>query len=273
MKLLYIILSSINMLNFAKSIINTKYLITNKNGGSYCEKNSLVFMNTNKFFKDKKLISISPAGYYGFYTMGICSYIKENYNTSEYIFSGASAGAWNSLYMTLKTDPKFMSSILVKNEIYKNKNICQIENEIKNTILQYYRTKDFDLDRLFIGLTTLGKTNIYTDFENLEDAIDCCIASSHIPFITGHVFHHYKNKCVFDGGFSNYPYLNTNKRELHISPNIWNQNENLRFNLFKKDFFNFENLYDKGYEDTHKYGKEMLDNIFSEQKIKEENII
>jgi hypothetical protein len=140
-----------------------------------------------------------------------------------------------------------------------------IENEMKNTILQYYRTKDFDLDRLFIGLTTFGQTNIYTDFENLEDAIDCCIASSHIPFITGQILHHYKNKCVFDGGFGTHPYINTNKVELHISPNIWNQNEKIKFNMLKKDFFNLENLFDKGYEDTREYGKEKLDRIFGKQ--------
>jgi hypothetical protein len=273
MKLLSFItflLSITNIFQFVEPIIkpiikpvinklNKKFLITNKDGASYCEKNSLVFMNSNNFFKDKKIISISPAGYYGFYLMGVCTYIKENYNTSKYIFSGASAGAWNSLYMTLKTDPTFMKDILVKNEVYQNKNVYQIEQEIKKNISQYYTTRDFDLDRLFIGVTTFGQTNIYTDFENLEDAIDCCIASSHIPFITGSLLYQYKNKCTFDGGFSEYPYLDTNQIALHITPNIWNQNEKFDFNLFKKDFFNLEKLFEKGYEDTIQYGKEILD--------------
>lgn len=251
------------MMKFVKPIlrplISKKYIISNKNAVSYCEKNSLVFMNTNNFFKDKKVISISPAGYYGFYVMGVCKYIKENYDTSNYIFSGASAGAWNSLYMTLRTDPSFMTNILVKNDLYKNKNIIQVEQEMKNKILQFYSTHDFDLNKLFIGVTTFSQTNIYTDFVNLEDAIDCCIASSHIPFITGSVLYRYKNKCTFDGGFSEYPYLNTNQVALHINPNIWNQNEKLEFNLFKKDYFNLEKLFEKGYDDTKKYGKEILD--------------
>jgi hypothetical protein len=161
--------------------------------------------------------------------------------------------------MTLKNDPKFMTEILVKNELYRKKNVFQIENEIKNNMLKYYRASDFDLDRLFVGVTTIRQTNIYTDFQNLEDAIDCCIASSHIPFITGSIVYRYKNKCAFDGGFSNYPYLNTNQAVLHITPNIWNQNDKVDFNLLKKDFFNLEKLFEKGYSDTAKYGKEILD--------------
>jgi hypothetical protein len=250
-----------------RPFINKKYLISNKNDASYCEKNSLVFMNTNNFFKDKKIISISPAGYYGFYVMGVCSYIKENYNTSNYIFSGASAGAWNSLYMTLRTDSSFMKNILVNNDFYKNKNIIQVECEMKNKILQFYSTHDFDLNRLFIGVTTFSQTSIYTDFENLEDAIDCCIASSHIPFITGSILHTYKNKYMFDGGFSEYPYLNTNQVALHINPNIWNQNKKIEFTLFNKDYFNLEKLFEKGYNDTYKYGKEILDEKLNNFKI------
>jgi hypothetical protein len=273
-------MANINNL-FISAIINNKYLTTKKNDRSYCGKNSIgnirsfitnglyksdqelsdfvVLMNGNKFFKDKKIISISPAGYYGFYVMGVCSYIRENYNISEYMFSGASAGAWNSLYMTLKENPEYMTNILIKNNLYANKNIYQIELEIKNRILQYYKTNEFELDRLFIGVTGIGKTNIYTDFENLEDALDCCIASSHIPFISGSIVHRYKNKYAFDGGFSSYPYLNTNKVTLHISPNMWNQNEKFRFNLFKRDYFDFEKLYERGYQDSAKYGKDILD--------------
>ena len=59
--------------------------------------------------KNPKMISISPAGIYGFYTLGTCAYIKENYDVSDYIFSGASAGSWNSLYMVLKNDLELYS--------------------------------------------------------------------------------------------------------------------------------------------------------------------
>jgi hypothetical protein len=256
----------VTMFRFIKPILrpalNKKYLITNSNGMAYSENNALVFMNSNKFFKDKKLVSISPAGYYGFYVTGICTYIKENYDTSNFIFSGASAGAWNALYMTLKTDPKFMTRILINNELYENKTIFQIEREMKRNIMSYYSTRDFDLDRLFIGVTTIGQTLIYTDFDNLEDAIDCCIASSHIPFITGALVHRYKDIYTFDGGFSEYPYLPANQTDLHITPNIWGQNKKMKYNMFNRNAFDLQYLFDCGYRDTVFYGKGKLDSVF-----------
>jgi hypothetical protein len=217
----------LNILNLTKSlikpIINKKYLIPNNNDISCGEKNSLVFTDTKKYFKDKKVISLNTEGYYGFYLMGICSYIKDNYNTSDYKFLGSSAGAWNALYMTLKSDPKFMINTIVKNDIYKNKNIFQIDYEIKDRILQYYKTNEFDLDKLFISVSTFGQTNIYTDFENLEDAIDCCIASSYIPYVTGSIIHKYKSKFIGEE-FEEYPYLN--KDTFFITKSIWNWNRN-----------------------------------------------
>ena len=40
------------------------------------------------------------------------------------------------------------------------------------------------------------ETNIYTDFYDLEDALNCCVASSNIPFITGNLFNKYKLKLL-----------------------------------------------------------------------------
>jgi hypothetical protein len=201
-------------------------------------------------FLNKNIISISPGGFYGFYMLGVCSFIKDNYNLNNYIFSGASAGAWNSLFMTFNKDHTQLTKLILDESLYKQNNIFQIENEIKQTILSNYVSTDFDLDKLFIGVTTPGQTNIYTQFENLEDAVDCCIASSHIPFITGSLTHKYKNKLTFDGGFSSYPYLNIKPPVLHITPNIWNQNKIKDFSLFYKDFFDLKHLFQRGYNDT-----------------------
>jgi hypothetical protein len=56
----------------------------------------------------------------------------------------------------------------------------------------------------------------------LEDAINCCIASSHIPILTGGLTNKYHNMFAFDGGFSSYPYVNRT-RILHISPSMWSK--------------------------------------------------
>jgi len=86
-----------------------------------------------EYFQNKKLITISPGGYKGVYMYGICSYIKENYNLSDYIFSGASAGAWNSLMMTCKKDISQFKKDIINYSIDNSNNIFEkkINNKIK----------------------------------------------------------------------------------------------------------------------------------------------
>ena len=188
-------------------------------------------------------------------------YIQKHYDLSDYIFSGSSAGAWNCLFMTIKDKTKLeKNKKMFDSERYKNKKVSQILTEIKKNMLDNFTSDDFDFNRLYIGVTTLDKTRIYTDFESLEDALECCVSSSTIPFVTGSIFNKYKNIRTYDGVFSKNPYLNMDNAVLHINPNIWGQNEKTRFNLFKK--FNFNQLYEKGYADTEKYGKEKLDKLF-----------
>jgi hypothetical protein len=208
---------------------------------------------------DKKIISISPAGYYGFYTWGICAYIKEHYVTDDICFSGASAGSWIGLFMIMNKNSNNMIDLIMRNELYKNKNTGQILEQIKTNIVNNYITDDFDLHRLFIGVSTPMSTNIYTNFENIEDALNCCLASSHIPLITGPLLRRYKNTFVLDGGFSKQSYLNT---KLHIHPNMWGQHPKLGINMFKRNL-DIERLYESGYHDTSIHGKEILDTIFT----------
>jgi hypothetical protein len=139
------------------------------------------------------------------------------------------------------------------------------------------------LKKLFIGVTSFEnmkiKTHIFSDFDTLEDALNCCIASSHIPYITGSTFlNKYQNMNAFDGGFSNYPYINIIKPSLHITPEIWenNKQENdkktliekyftLKFHisdcttLFSRSKYSFNDLFEKGYNDA-KNNKPFLDN-------------
>lgn len=228
-------------------LIRKKYMISNKTGSE-----------TTIIDQTKKVITLSPGGFYGFYMMGICTYIKENYDTSDYLFSGASAGAWNALYMTLHTDPTCLKYALLQRDFsYRRMQILDIQREMKDRILQQYTTHDFDLKRLCISVMTVGQTIIFTEFENLEDALDCCIASSHIPWVTTRsMMHLYRNRYVFDGGFSNTPYVDTHPIALHVSPNMWGQNPNMRYHMFKKGDLNV--LFQNGYRDTLLFGSSLL---------------
>jgi hypothetical protein len=223
--------------------------------------------------KDKiKNISISPGGFLGFYLLGISTFIKEKYNTTDCIFSGASAGAWNALFMCYKKDPQKLAIELI-DAIEKNgKNIHNMEKIIKEILLCNYKQEDFDLSRLQIGITTLHiipRVMIVTEFQTLEDAIDCCISSSHIPLVTGGLINKYKNKWVLDGGLMYPKFIEIVKPDLHITPGIWNDNYNYSFcdtieqsKYFVKKRSNIFELFTKGYKDTEE-NKHYLDFILS----------
>ena len=246
-----IIIQLYNCLEYVShSLTHKKYLILNKSNKTLEDFTS---------YDDKKIITVSPSGLYGFYTLGICVYLYEKYDLSTYIFSGTSAGSFNCLFMSLKDKKKIsLLKTVINNELYKNKNSKEILYELKRNVLHYCVEDDFDLSRVFIGLTSIGKTHVHTEFKNLEDVLECCICSSNIPFITGSIFQTYNNAGAYDGIFCSNPYINTHV--LHVHHNMWDQNKEINFNLLQQ--FNVEDLYEKGYADTEKYGKEKLDKLF-----------
>ena len=221
---------------------------------------------------NKKLIVSTPAGLHGFYLMGISSYIKEHYNLTDYIFSGASAGSWNSLFLAFQgNNTEFIQRILDP-QIYNVSTILQIEKNIKNSILTHYNSSDFDLSRINIGVSTLTfpfrvKLRIYNEFDTLEDSLNACIASSHIPFITGGLVHIYRKRLTFDGGLFSYPYVKYIRPSLFIMPSLWNSsltNSNCSLRNFMNSHstkVNVSELFEAGYNDSLQ-NKAYLDEIF-----------
>jgi len=230
------------------------------------------------FLKDKKLISISPGGFKGVYMLGVCVFIKDNFNLDDYVFSGASAGAWNALVMCYKKDVVELKRNVLDYSLKNARSLNEIETLMKRRFLLFSKTEDYDLRRLFIGVTTLEKfkpsTYIFYGFDTLEDALDCSIASSHIPLVTGGFINKYKNLYTFDGGFSKYPYLNNMRPSIHISPSIWKEKPGYQGNresfditqyttLFSRNSLDLRELYESGYNDSQKnydYLKHYLDN-------------
>ncbi len=215
--LLFLSVTSLNIRNSMLTLYRNK------------KKEKEKFTDFNHIFKDNpsKLIISTPGGLFGFYFMGVSSFLKDNYDLSNYIFSGASAGAWNSLFLSLKADDKPFIDEMLKTDIKNTKSILKLEKKMKSLILKNYNESDFDLDKLYLGVTVLQRTQIklcvYSDFTSLEDAIDCCIASSHIPFVTGGPFHLYRKRLSFDGGFFSYPYINITTPSLIIEQGIWDK--------------------------------------------------
>lgn len=255
-----VIENKIKALNLKKNIVlsNTNEYIKEKDIFKY-------FENNIDNYEKKKLIILSPGGINGFYMLGVCSYIKENYNLTNYIFSGASAGAWNALYMIGDKNTNFKDLIFSIN-FEEISSIMELQFAIKSKILESVNYVNYDYSRLFIGVTAMQGlnlvTNIYTQFVDLKDALDCCIASSHIPFITGGFVNKYHNITTFDGGFGKNPYINISDPVLHIYAGMWNNEEikGLESLRYKKNKALFIELFEKGYNDTRE-NKEILDKI------------
>ena len=247
-----------------------KFIVQNKNQKKYNYKNKDSFLENNPTYQNKSIISISPGGLQGFYMLGISTYIKENYDLSNFLFSGASAGAWNALFMVFRGNVEEFREILFQIDYEHLQSIYQIQTMVKNEILKKYSSSDFDLDKLFIGVSIFENFQfnnvIYSNFQSLHDALDACIASSNIPFITGKLIYLYQNKLSFDGGLHKYPYLDTNPHSLHISPDMWKQLPNNQFPPLLPPFYQenrkkseelitfnpnyFFELYSQGYYDA-----------------------
>lgn len=178
-----------------------------------------------------KLMVLTPGGINGFYMMGVARYITQHMNTDDYIFSGSSAGAWCGLFLCLKQYDKYSQCIInMLEELQKISSTTTLYGmlySMKRQVLEMTTTEDYQLDRLFIGVLKYESytltTTIYTDFVTLEDAVDCCISSSHIPFITGEMNCMYHGHPVFDGAFSRYPFVNIYPPTIIISPDLWKQ--------------------------------------------------
>ena len=242
--------------NTYRSVYNSKTI-----GNSFNQKAKQSILIDNK-----KLITISPGGLQAFYMIGICKYIKENYKLdNSYVFAGASAGAWNSLFMSFKgDDDRFIKSLLDIN--FRNiKSIYDVQLKIRDNILNDYDTTDFNLKNIYIPVSIIKYNGIYpkiySNFKDIEDALDCCITSSHIPFITGGLIKKYNNIISFDGGILKNPYPIEFKPIIKITPNIW-KNRKGDLNYFDRSNLDIKCLFIEGYNDA-KNNKAYLDNIFN----------
>ena len=198
-------------------------------------------------------IVISPGGRYGMYTLGICHYIKNNFDIKHKKIVGFSSGSWNGLFMCMKK--KYLNNAL--REGFKINNIS-VPNMLKKTIniVKKYKINQFNINNLYIGTCNFNKHIIYNNFITIDDAIRCCVSSSFVPFMTyNDIMYIYKNKLSFDGGF----YYNNYKKSLPSSTLIISfrmfgryKNSNIITEKFNKNKPSAYQLYIKGYSDAVK---------------------
>tara|TARA_B100000035_G_scaffold198556_1_gene169658 strand:+ start:122 stop:877 length:756 start_codon:yes stop_codon:yes gene_type:complete len=228
--------------------------------------NSFIF--TYKPLVNKnKLVTFGPGGITGFYTLGVTSYLKDNYNLTDYSFLGASAGSWNALLLTCKENNSIIINKLLSQDMFhKSTSVSNLLADIKTYVETTYKASDFELNKLYISVSVLNlfrfKPRVLYNFTSLHDATNGCFYSSYIPFLTGKVKFLYLKNFIFDGGIGKFP-PNHIRSYFDVYPSMWGRQftSKDRF-IYPTDTNYFKNIYELGYNDSCK-NKHILDLYFS----------
>ena len=166
-------------------------------------------------------IIIEPGGNYGFYTLGICHFIKNNYNIKDKKIIGFSAGSWNVIFLSIINkiennnykDNIYLLS-LFKNNIMCNDNMAKNLLLLKNNINNNICFNNLELNNKSIGITNnLNKLYEINYFISMKDLINSCITSSFLPYITmDKFFQFYRGKVGLDGGLYYYIFIKENTK-------------------------------------------------------------
>jgi hypothetical protein len=201
-------------------------------------------------------IIYNTGGYYGFYQLGICHYIKNNFNYKNKRVLGISAGAWLSVFMALDNDKsnEFLYKVFKKSKL--NKPMYKIANLLKD-ILHDIPNEYFYTSNINIAVTELHtrKLIIHNNFLSLDELSRCASASSFVPYITqNNAISFYKHKLIFDGGILKKKYIKhiDTDNTLSISFNMFHRFKPCLLFSFIKPKRSLYDLYMLGYHDALK---------------------
>jgi hypothetical protein len=201
-------------------------------------------------------IVLSPGGYYGMYTLGVCHFIKNHFDIHDKTKLGFSSGSFNALFLTLDTkkDNEFISK-LFQTKINHNEALHRLTDKVTSCVLDNYSIEDFDISTLNVGLTHPREMGVYNNFLTLDEVVRCCVGSSFVPFVTyKDLIYIYKQKLTLDGGFLYRSYLKgiDPSETLIIRPSMFNRYEKTRIlgrGLMRQNN-SFYGLYIQGYRDA-----------------------
>jgi hypothetical protein len=185
--------------------------------------------------------------------LGVCKYIKENYPTEKYQIYGSSAGSWDALYLSIPLNNEILFDNLSFISKFKYSTLYELETILKNLLLSNIEHTEYKCTNINICLTSLKifdkKKIIINKFNNVEDIVECCMASSHLPFISnGDFFYVFNHKKYIDGGVFSNNYPKEVNPDLIIYPKMF-KNKNIR-QFSKLTTLNIEKLIYEGYKDA-----------------------
>lgn len=213
-------------------------------------------------------IVISPGGKHGFYSLGICHYIRNNFDISNKKIVGFSAGSWCSLILTIKKE--LINDLLKKMFLIDKKTKMNLILDKLGKLFSSYSFTDFDLTNTWVAVTNIPqkKLCLYNEFISIDDCVRCFKSSSFIPLLTSrNSLCFYKNILSCDGGWLFNIYKKTlPSNALIISHRMFGKNKNNQMykEIYKKSKIDFYNSYIKGYNDAsknHKYFQDYLKDL------------
>ncbi|KDO29304.1 hypothetical protein SPRG_05841 [Saprolegnia parasitica CBS 223.65] len=159
-------------------------------------------------------VQIGFGGCGGFYNyhLGIASVLQEHFDLRNCVFSGASAGCFPALVLSLGLDVKsfFYGPNLTLVQDANEKTFYGLRDWIPLTKEHVLKTLAPDAysrvdNKFFVSITHVPslKNELVTSFTSNEDMVECILASGHVPIYTNEVLKPYRGQKYVDGCVSN----------------------------------------------------------------------
>ena len=212
------------------------------------------------------------------YTIGSLGYIKKNVNIDNYELIGTSGGTWCAALYLFENDLSNHDKIWdiffknKKSEINAFKNLDIFANLSRQNFKKRYKLQNHKIQN--ININVLDVTNVLkiknikiSKFNDIDDLINLCYASSYIPFICGKdIYYQYNYRKFIDGAVLNNDNKCYNiKYDTNLKKNIINNYIKLNINykmwgrkfneIDKRNILNIKSsnyLYKMGWDDTEK---------------------
>lgn len=196
-------------------------------------------------------IVLSPGGYRGVYTLGICHYVKNHFDVKDKTFAGFSSGSFNGLFMVI--DKEYNNQFLNHLFCIKKCSIERLLTNVTHVISDNFKKEQFELERLHVAVSTPDGLEYFKDFLTLQDVLSCCTCSSFVPMVTCHdIFMFYRSKLTLDGGVFYRDVKKQEKEKLIIHPSMFGRYKPNRTAGFYQPKTSTYQMYLNGYHDARK---------------------
>ncbi len=198
-------------------------------------------------------ILIAPGGYKGIYMIGICHYLKNHFILDQKTITGLSCGSLLSLFLALnpELDNRLVSEIF---KIEHKRSMSFFLKRTLDTLRTQFKSEDFDLDRIQVGVTTWKGMEFFDKFLTLGEALQGCAASCFVPFVTSRdLMMVYHNRLSLDGGVF-YKRLKAIRRKetFLITSSMFGRYIDNPIMGFRKPSCTYYQMYLNGYSDARK---------------------